>query len=69
MWGFPFKLFIDYKGTTVLIRSLQQVKGFAAKPDEEEVEVEVSNSTADGDRPRTHRREFAVYRIGNQHQQ
>lgn len=42
-WGFPFRLFIDYKGRTVVLRTIQLVKEFEGELDKEEVEVEVLN--------------------------
>lgn len=45
-WGFPRKLFIDHKGTTVVIMSFQQAKEFAAEFEAVEVKVEVLNPTS-----------------------
>lgn len=41
-WGFPFKLFFDYKGTTVVINSLHHAEEFGTELETEKVAVEES---------------------------
>lgn len=42
-WGFPFKLFVDYKGKNIVLKTLQQAKDLEILLDNEEVEVEILN--------------------------
>lgn len=42
-WGFPFKLLIDYKGQTVVLKTLQQTKNFESELEKEAIEVMVLN--------------------------
>lgn len=66
-WRFPFKLLTDYKGRTVVVKSLQQAKEFEVELEKEEVEVEVLNSTLEEIRSRAQRRQSAIYRVRKDH--
>lgn len=50
-----------YKGRTTVIRTLQQ-----AQLDQDEVEVEVLNGTAEKSGSRSHRRESVIFRVGEE---
>lgn len=48
-WGFPFKLIIDYKGKTIVIKTLQQTKRMETELNNKLLQIvnSIANDTAD----------------------